>query len=79
MKKLTKMLLLVLVLAVALVITGCGKEEPAKTDDAGPEQLYWNLELDEYIGAGADYTSARLPRSDGFFYMSFGTRAKRSN
>ena len=77
MKKLTKMLLLVLVLALALVVTGCGKQEPAKAEDSGLEQLYWNLELEEYIGAGADYTSARLPRSDGLFYISFGTKGEK--
>ena len=77
MKKLTKMLLLVLVLALALVITGCGKNEPAQTAETGSEQLYYNLELSEYIGAGADYTSARLPRGDGIFYISFGTKGEK--
>lgn len=79
MKNRNKLLLLILVLALALLAVGCGKEEakPAAETDGGKETLYFNLEKDEYVGAGFDYTSARTPRGDGIYYISFGANGEK--
>ena len=77
MKKQFKMLLLVLVVALALLVTGCGKEEPKPAAETEQETLYFNLEKDEFVGAGVDYSSARMPRGDGVYYISFGAKGEK--
>ncbi len=78
MKKQYKMLLVVLIVALALLVTGCGKKDAQQAAQAETEEiLYFNLEKDEYVGAGFDYTSARTPRGDGLYYISFGAQGEK--
>ncbi len=78
MKKQFRILLAVLLVALALLVTGCGKEEPKQAAQAqSKEVLYFNLEKDEYVGAGTDFTSARTPRGDGLYYISFGSQGEK--
>ena len=72
-----KILLLIALAAMVLVCAGCGKteEQAAQVDDSKP--VYWNLERDEYVAAGADYGTGRIPRPDGYFYITFGCNGEK--
>ncbi len=73
-----KGLLLVLLAAMLLVCAGCGKTEnqqPQAEEELKP--VYWNLERDEYVAAGADYGSGRIPRPDGYFYITMGSNGEK--
>lgn len=74
-------ILLIALVAVLLVGTVAGlwiggvfdKEQTEQTDNA----LYWNLERDEYVAAGADFSSGRLPRTDGLYHITFGCNGEK--
>jgi len=73
-----KILLLILLAATVLVCAGCGKnqQQAAQTEEE-LKPVYWNLERDEYVAAGIDYGSGRIPRPDGFYYITFGCNGEK--
>ena len=80
-KKLLKILLIALaVLVVAGTVVGLwlgGVFGPKQTQTGGERPVYWNLERDEYVAAGADFGSGRAARPDGLYYITFGCNGEK--
>ena len=74
-----KGLLLVLLAAMLLVCAGCGKTDKQQSAQTEEElkPVYWNLERDEYVAAGIDYGSGRIPRPDGYYYITMGSNGEK--
>ncbi len=73
-----KGLLLVLLAAMLLVCAGCKDTEKTQPQtEEGLKPVYWNLERDEYVAAGTDFGSGRIPRPDGYYYITMGSNGEK--
>ncbi len=57
---------------VAILFAGCGKTEAPAAQEAAEEiKLYWNVDQAQYAGLTKTGYTARVPRSDGYYYVRF--------
>lgn len=58
---------------VAILFAGCGKteEQPATQENEDAVKLYWNVDKAQYAGLTKTGYTARIPRSDGYYYVRF--------
>ena len=70
MKKIFKFVLIFAL--VAMLFAGCGKtEEPTAQGQTEEIKLYWNVDKAQYAGLTKTGYTARIPRSDGYYYVRF--------
>lgn len=58
---------------IAILFTACGKteEQPATQENEDAVKLYWNVDKAQYAGLTKTGYTARIPRSDGYYYVRF--------
>ena len=56
---------------VAMLFAGCGKTEEPATQGQTDVKLYWNVDQAQYAGLTKTGYTARIPRSDGYYYVRF--------
>jgi len=72
LKKLLLTVALVALAAVSVMLTSCGKtQEQAAATDADSWLVGWNVDRLQYTGQGATFETGRIPREDGFYYLTF--------
>ena len=72
LRKLLLIVAMVALVAVSVMLTSCAKkQEQAAATDAETWLVAWNVDRLQYTGQGPTFETGRIPREDGFYYLTF--------
>ena len=67
-----KKYLIFLLSLVMVLLAACGQKAEENTPEiTGEIKIYWNVDHDQYAGLTKTGYTARIPRSDGYYYVRF--------